>query len=106
MLNLTDRAQTVIDRFIKTSKNSPLGLRISASSGCSGPEYAIAIETIATDADTIVESGRIKIIIDAQSLPILEGVTVDFIDSPEQTGFKFTNSKAVSNCRSCSSFSG
>ncbi len=107
MLNLTERAQTVVDRFIKTSEETVKGLRISANgSGCSGMQYAIALENTTTDEDTIIECGRIKIIVDPQSLPLLQGVTVDFIDSLDESGFKFINPNPGSNCSSCSSFSG
>ena len=107
MLSLTEHAQTVVNGFIKTSEETVAGLRISATGGgCSGMQYAIALETATRNEDTVIECGTIKIIIDPQSLPLLQGVTMDFIDSLDESGFKFINSNTASNCSGCSSFSG
>lgn len=106
MLNLTDSAQVAVSRFITGAEEPVTGLRISVSGGgCSGMQYAMALEKESNAEDTIVECGAIQIFIDPQSLPLLEGVTVDFLDSMEGSGFKFVNPNATNTCGCGSSFS-
>jgi iron-sulfur cluster assembly accessory protein len=106
MLNLTDSAQAAVNRFMTDAEQPVIGLRIAVTGGgCSGMQYAMALEQEKKDEDTIVECGEIKILVDPQSLPLLDNVTVDFLDSMEGSGFKFTNPNATNTCGCGSSFS-
>lgn len=106
MLNLTDSAQAAVNRFITGAEESVSGLRISVTGGgCSGLQYAMGLEKTSKEEDTVVECGEIKIFVDPQSLPLLQDVTVDFLDSMEGSGFKFVNPNATNTCGCGSSFS-
>lgn len=106
MITLTDNAQKAISRFIKGAETAVDGLRISVTGGgCSGMQYGMALEEAAKGDDTIVEVGSLKIFIDPYSAPLLEGVTVDFLDSMEGSGFKFDNPNASASCGCGNSFS-
>ena len=106
MLTLTESAQKAIGRFIKGAETPVEGLRISVQGGgCSGLQYGMALEEQARTDDTVVEAGVIKIFIDPLSAPMLQGVTVDFQDSMEGSGFKFTNPNAANSCGCGKSFS-
>jgi iron-sulfur cluster assembly accessory protein len=105
MLNLTESAQTAVSRFITGAEEPVAGLRIEVKGGgCSGMQYSMALEKAAQADDTVVECGDIKIFVDPESLPLLDGVTVDFIDSMEGSGFKFVNPNATNTCGCGSSF--
>lgn len=105
MLILTENAQKAIGRFIKGADTPVGGLRISVEGGgCSGLQYGMALEEQARGDDTVVEAGNIKIFIDPHSAPLLQGVTVDFLDSMESSGFKFTNPNAANSCGCGKSF--
>jgi iron-sulfur cluster assembly protein len=52
-----------------------------------------------------VAVGGVKLLIDPFSAPMLDGVTVDFVDSLNGSGFKFENPNATSSCACGSSFS-
>lgn len=106
MLNLTESAQAAVSRFMTGAEEPVVGLRIEVSSGgCSGMQYAMALVKESEEGDTIVECGEVKIFVDPTSLPLLEGVTVDFLDSMEGSGFKFVNPNATNTCGCGSSFS-
>ena len=64
-----------------------------------------ALEEAARTDDTVVEVGSLKIFIDPLSAPMLKGVTVDFLDSMEGSGFKFDNPNASASCGCGNSFS-
>jgi iron-sulfur cluster assembly accessory protein len=106
MLSLTESAQQAVDRFITGAEEAVSGLRISVTGGgCSGLQYAMALEAEAKVDDTVVECGPIKIFVDPMSAPMLQDVTVDFLDSMEGSGFKFLNPNAKASCGCGSSFS-
>ena len=106
MLTLTDNAIKAINRFITGSETGASGLRIQVSDGgCSGMQYGLKLEQAATTEDVVVESGGVKVFIDPASAPQITGVTVDFVESMEGSGFKFTNPNAKNPCSCGKSFS-
>jgi iron-sulfur cluster assembly accessory protein len=106
MLNLTDSAQAAVSRFMSGAEEPVSGLRISVTGGgCSGMQYSMALEKQSADEDTVIECGEIKVFVDPASLPLLDGVTVDFLDTMEGSGFKFVNPNATNTCGCGSSFS-
>jgi iron-sulfur cluster assembly accessory protein len=106
MLTLTDNAIKAINRFIAGSETGAEGLRIQVSGGgCSGMQYGLKLEQVANTDDTVVETGGVKVFVDPASASQIEGVTVDFVESMEGSGFKFTNPNAKNPCSCGKSFS-
>lgn len=106
MLSLTENAQKAVGSFIQKAQEPVSGLRVSVTGGgCSGFQYGMALETEARADDTVVEFGTIKVFVDPESAPLLDGVTIDFLDSLEGSGFKFDNPNATNSCGCGSSFS-
>ena len=106
MLTLTESAQQAIGRFIKGSETPVEGLRVSVTGGgCSGMQYALALEETAKSDDTVVEINGLKVFVDPFSAPMLKGVTVDFLDGMDGSGFKFENPNASASCGCGNSFS-
>jgi iron-sulfur cluster assembly accessory protein len=106
MIILTEKATKAVSRFIRGSAtpNAALRLRITGG-GCSGYSYEMALEEAPAVDDTIVEAGRFKVLIDAKSAPLLNGVTIDFKDTLAGSGFTFDNPNASGTCGCGTSFS-
>ncbi len=105
MITLTENAVKAVDRFISNSDKPSGGLRIEVTDGgCSGMQYGLRLEEKETSDDTVIDCGKVKVFIDPQSLPMLEGISIDFLDGLEGSGFKFTNPNAVKSCACGSSF--
>jgi iron-sulfur cluster assembly protein len=106
MLILTESAKNAVSRFIKNSETAVQGLRVSVSDGgCSGLQYGMMLEANPAVDDKVLDLGEIKVFIDPESFPVLDGVTVDFLDSMEGSGFKFDNPNATKSCGCGKSFS-
>ena len=106
MLNLTPGAISAVEKFIKGSDVPVAGLRIAiAGGGCSGFQYGMTLEQTKNEDDVVVEFGSVTLLVDPLSAPLLEGVTVDFVDSLSGSGFKFANPNGSSSCACGSSFS-
>lgn len=106
MITLTPNAITAVERFIKGANTQVAGLRIAISGGgCSGFQYGMSLEEAKNEDDTVLEFGEVTLLVDPLSAPMLEGVTIDFVDSLNGSGFKFENPNASSSCACGSSFS-
>ena len=111
MITLTPNAIIAVERFIKGANTQVAGLRIAISGGgCSGFQYGMSLEETKNEDDTVLEFGTgtllpVTLLVDPLSAPLLEGVTIDFVDSLNGSGFKFENPNASSSCACGSSFS-
>lgn len=106
MIQLTPSAAKAISRFIKYSDPPVTACRVSVSDGgCSGFQYKLKLEAGPCPGDQMVEVGGIRLLVDPESRPLLEGVTLDFVDRLTESGFKFTNPNAKAACGCGKSFS-
>ncbi len=106
MITLTESAIKAVDRFISSSDKPTGGLRIEVTDGgCSGLSYGLRLEEKEKQDDTVINCGEVKVFVDPLSLPKLDGMSIDFLDSLDGSGFKFTNPNAVKSCACGSSFS-
>jgi iron-sulfur cluster insertion protein len=105
MITITQMAETKIQELIKEEQDA-VGLRIYVrGGGCHGYQYGMAFESKISDDDTIIEKGAVKVIMDPQSAPLLQGTEVDYVDSLQGSGFAIKNPQAKTTCGCGSSFS-
>lgn len=105
MIQLTPKAAKAIQRFIKYSETPVVGMRLLVSGGgCSGLQYSVRLEAHPAVDDTILELDGIKVMIDPETKPMVNGLTIDFIDSMTQSGFSFDNPNAKAACGCGKSF--
>ncbi|MDX2103773.1 MAG: iron-sulfur cluster assembly accessory protein [Alphaproteobacteria bacterium] len=106
MLTVTDRAADAIKRVIAGAATDVQGLRVVvASGGCSGFKYQLALERASQDGDSVVEQSGVKVFVDADSLVVLDGTTVDYVEDITGGGFVFENPNAKQSCGCGKSFS-
>jgi iron-sulfur cluster insertion protein len=105
MVTITPVAEQKIKELMKEEKDA-VGLRIYVrGGGCHGYQYGMAFEEKTSDDDTVIEQGGVKVIMDSQSAPLLQGAQVDYVDSLQGSGFSIKNPQAKTTCGCGSSFS-
>lgn len=105
MITLTPSARQAIERFVKGAAEPVAGLRVLvAGGGCSGLEYGMRIEPATGEGDVVLDLDGLTILVDAFSATMLNGVTIDFVDSLQGSGFKFDNPNATKTCDCGQSF--
>lgn len=105
MVTITDKAEGKIRELMKEEQDVE-GLRIYVrGGGCHGYQYGMAFESKVGEDDTIIEKDGIKVIMDPQSAPLLQGAEVDYVDSLQGSGFSIKNPQAKTTCGCGSSFS-
>lgn len=105
MLTISLKAEEKI-RELMREETDTLGLRVFVKGGgCHGYQYGMAFESKTGDDDTVIEKGDVKVIMDSQSVPLLDGAEVDYVDGLGGSGFAIKNPQAKTTCGCGSSFS-
>ncbi len=76
-----------------------------AGGGCPAFKYDIAFENLTNDRDEVRDFDGWKVAGDQMSWMYIDGVEIDYIETPEGAGFKFNNPNVKSTCCCGSSFS-
>jgi iron-sulfur cluster assembly accessory protein len=107
MVQLTPVAVTKVKEIIQSQNPNPAGLRVAVvGGGCSGFSYHMAFENqINENSDNVYEFDGLKVLVDQMSEMYLDGISIDYIETIEGSGFKFNNPNVKSTCGCGSSFS-
>jgi iron-sulfur cluster assembly accessory protein len=106
IVTLSPLAIERVKAFIaKDKKMNANGLRIFVmAGGCSGYQYGMVLENEAKGDDISWSESGINVYVDAQSAKLLQGSSVDFVETVQGSGFKIDNPNAVSSCGCGNSF--
>jgi iron-sulfur cluster assembly protein len=105
MITLTESAIGRV-RDMMNKRQSGVGLRIGVvKSGCSGYSYALDYADEVADNDIIIEQGDVKVVVNEDAMPILDGMELDFVKEGLNQSFKFRNPNVTSECGCGESFS-
>lgn len=105
VVSLTDAAAAKLRDLTKDEPNPEIGLRVYVySGGCSGYRYGMMLEDQPTTEDRVMHAGGVKVYIDGNSIPLIEGSEIDYVDTLMGAGFTVNNPNAVSGCGCGSSF--
>lgn len=103
-VTLSDNAARHVERSL-SKRGKGIGLRLAVkTSGCSGLAYALEFADEALPEDHVFDSRGVKLLVDARSLPFLDGTELDFVREGLSEGFKFHNPNATANCGCGESF--
>src|SRR6185295_2034130 len=104
-LNLTDAAALKLRELTAEETNPNVGLRVYVySGGCSGFRYGMMIEDTPTDDDQLLEANGVRVYVDGNSISLLKGSEIDYVDTLMGAGFTVNNPNAVAGCGCGSSF--
>lgn len=105
MITLTESAINRV-RDMMSKREAGVGLRIGVvKSGCSGYSYALDYADEVGEADVVIEQGDVKVVINEEALPMLDGMELDFVKEGLNQSFKFRNPNVTSECGCGESFS-
>jgi len=105
VVTLTDAAVSKLSELTREETNPAIGLRVYVySGGCSGFRYGMMLEDAPTPEDNILDVSGIKVYVDGQSVDLLKGSQIDYVDTLMGAGFTVNNPNAVAACGCGSSF--
>lgn len=89
-ITITAAADKFIRRIVRFGGGETHGFRLLVSpGGCSGLNAEFSVESAPFAGDKIMEWNGLKLFLPAESRVLLEGATMDFTDTPTQTGLVF-----------------
>ena len=104
-ITLTENASKQIRKQL-AKRGKGLALRIGVKKvGCSGFAYTFDYADEILAGDQMFESGDASVVIDASSLPVLDGSRVDFVRDGLNESFRFDNPNVDNMCGCGESFS-
>ena len=103
MIHFTSSAIKILQNHLPKSPDA--GFRLLITRNCASIQYTLRQEESSLPNDEIVEIGEgIKLFIYADTFPLVDNTTVDFVEERTQSGFTFDNPNVIiPNCSSCES---
>ncbi|MFH1277684.1 MAG: iron-sulfur cluster assembly accessory protein [Candidatus Eisenbacteria bacterium] len=106
MLVLTDDAAAQVRKLMERDGREGLKLRLGvAGGGCSGFSYTLTFETGPREKDEVLRFGGLEVLVDPKSAMFLGGMTLDWYDGLDGSGWRFVNPNAGGTCGCGQSFS-
>jgi iron-sulfur cluster assembly protein len=105
-VQFTEKGAEKVREFLGSqgAETASAGLRVGVrGGGCSGFQYQLAFDE-QRDGDAVFEDHGLKILVDNQSLPYVDGSNIDYVESLQGAGFQVNNPNVVAACGCGSSF--
>ena len=103
-ISLTATAADRVRNFMR-ARGQGLGLRLGVrKTGCSGFAYVVNYADDSRADDVVFEDRGIKVFVDRDSLPYVDGTEVDFVKQGLNEAFKFRNPNVKGECGCGESF--
>ncbi len=104
-IQLTENAAAHVKKMLANQPQAR-GLRLGTrQAGCSGFAYVVDYADAIGDDDQVFESHGVKIVVDRESLPRIDGLVVDFVkNNLLNEGFEFHNPNVKNTCGCGESF--
>ena len=100
-VTITPAADKFIKRLMRFGGGPEYGFRLVVSpGGCSGMSAEFGPEAAPKADDGVFAIGGTRFFIPPASQKLLDGVTIDFVETPTQSGFVFNDPKHKCGCSS------
>jgi len=103
-IQLTPAARQRMQCFLAAQPEA-VGVRFGVrKTGCSGYAYVVEIAERVDEGDRLVEQDGVRLVVDANSLPFVEGTQIDFTRHGLNSAFVFRNPNVTGECGCGESF--
>jgi iron-sulfur cluster assembly protein len=103
-ISLTSAAAERVRSFLGR-RGHGVGLRLSVKkTGCSGFAYVVNYADEIGNGDVVFEDQGVKVIVDRDSLGLIDGTEVDFVKQGLNEAFRFRNPNVKGECGCGESF--
>lgn len=94
-ITITPAAEKFMRRIVRFGGAPGSGFRLQvAAGGCSGLTSEFTVEPAPLPGDATFDCNGLKVFLPAESRLLLEGVTIDFADTMQESGLTFHNPNA------------
>ena len=105
MITITPEAAEKVKELSARDERAELALRLFVTSGgCSGFSYGMTLDDEINEDDEVSEDEGVKILVDADSFPYVNGSQIHYVESMMGAGFVVNNPNATGSCGCGQSF--
>ncbi len=98
-ITLTGTANQQIKAMLKNEEGDDLFVRVGVGgSACSGLTYGMGFDDKMIAGDISLNMAGLKVVVDKNSAPLLDGVTIDYHQDRAGSGFTIDNPTATACC--------
>ena len=102
---LTKPAAERVRNFLQ-ARGEGIGLRVGVKkTGCNGFAYVINYADSIEESDVVFEQRGVRVVVDQDSLALIDGTEVDFVKDGLNEAFRFRNPNVTGECGCGESFS-
>lgn len=92
LLTVSEGASAKLQDILKEEGTPEAYLRITlAPGGHGGVQYMLGLEENVEEEDTVVDTGKVKVLLDSDSAPLMEGTSIDYVETLHRSGFVIDN---------------
>ena len=103
-ITISPAAAARVRRYLEETPGA-LGLRFGVTrTGCSGWQHTADLARDERDGDSVFEHEGVRIYVDANSLPVVDGTQIDLVQQRLGEQFVFRNPNASAECGCGESF--
>lgn len=96
MINVTPMAADKLKDVLIEEGHADGALRVIVVPNENGAQYMLAIEEEAQEGDLVFHENGVKVLVDAESAPLLDGAEIDYTEGLMRSGFVITNPNIAS----------
>lgn len=103
-IHLTEAARRRVTEFL-AARPDAVGLRLAVKrTGCSGWSYVVDLVDRLGEGDRVFDEGGVRVVVDADALPLVDGTEIDFVRHGLNATFQFRNPNVTGECGCGESF--
>ena len=92
MITVSDLASEKLKEVLVEEGEPDAALRIVIMPGPQGgAQYMLTLEQEVKGNDTVVHANGVRIVVDSESVPLLEGTEIDYVEGLMRSGFVINN---------------
>ena len=92
LVEITPIAAQRLEAVLKEQEAEGSLLRIMVTPGPhGGVQYMLGVEQAPSEGDVVIDAENIKVLIDSESAPLVDGAEIDYVDGLMRSGFVISN---------------
>ena len=94
-------AEKLVDALKQQGEEGSLLRVMVMPGGNGGIQYMLGVEKEAADDDIVIDATSIKVLVDSESVPLVEGAQIDYVEGLMRSGFVISNPNVQSGGCAC-----
>ena len=102
IIEVTELAAEKLEEVLNEQDEDGSMLRVMVMPGEQGGfQYMLGVEKEAREDDLTIDAGNIRVLVDPESAPMVEGAKIDYIDGLMRSGFVISNPNLMGEGGGC-----